>query len=58
MTYENLLKIGKMIGKITFIFCIKSVELIAKNYAIFCFINKYSLVRYLFILWILTGMIK
>lgn len=52
------MKIGKMIGKITFIFCIKSVECIAKNYAFFYFINKNSLVVYLFLLWILTGMIK
>lgn len=52
------MKMRKVIGKIIFIFCIKSVEWIAKNYALFYFINKYSLVIHLFILWILTGMIK
>lgn len=47
-----------MIGKIAFILCIRSVEWIAKSYAVFYFINKYSLVIHLFLLWILTGMIK
>lgn len=41
------MKMGKMIGKITFIFCIKCVEWIAKNYAVSYFINKYSLVIHL-----------
>lgn len=52
------MKMGKMISKIDFIFCIKSVEWIAKNYAVFNFISKCSLVIHLFLLWILTGMIK
>lgn len=51
-----------MIGKITFIFRIKSVEWIAKNYTDFYFINKQILVIHSlihsYILWILTGVIK
>lgn len=38
------MKVGKMVSKTTFIFCIKSVEWIARNYADFYFINKHILV--------------
>lgn len=43
------MKVGKVIGKITFIFCIKSAEWITKNYADFYFINEQILVIHSFI---------
>lgn len=53
------MKVGKMISKITFIFCIKSVEWITKNYADFYFINEQILVIHSFIYFMnIDGVIK